>query len=779
MQISDILNRMTAKERRALAQHRLGIEGGTADVASLAAALAEPIVVTAALVRLNAAQLRILQWVVKQPDLTARWTDFVAVLGDRLPPELRDDYLLELRTQALADFDTTGDDGFIATYPAVRAVLPSSRRVDLHEYLNTLRADTLAQIVSLQDVTERPTRKEERIARLVQTLTTSESCQALLARRSAPARELFQWMIERGGLVDLGTLITHIPRSDIASRLYYLPDAWWTPKPSAQELKNPLAELVRCGLVCPVSLYQSSWYGANAYAIPVEVELASLGQGWFDRGSLQAPPLQPAQQGGGTVPDPAAVLRDVLHLLGYVQAGRCEFKQDGEPYKRSLTALGKLLGRSDAGYAELLWQLAVSAGLMRPSLSGDVPYTPVPMGKVSPHQLAVRILRGWIDGPHTAAPAYSPSRTPVARQNLLDLVRTVPPDTWMQQASLDEWLRFQRPMVFATLLRAGTAPSSDNGWVDLGALLVARGKDVDGSETVMVPAEQQHLLTWLAQPEPKNGGSERAPLPPWDTTWTVQADRLIVVPPNAHPDAVIALWKVAKLESNHGASLFRLSAESVAGALNLGLTPDAVRRLLESRSRVPLPPTVLRLIEDQGQRYGRIKVGTAMTYVKTDDPALLEELVRDNRLKKLKLRVIAPGVAVVAEQHQDAVIAVLRGAGQLPVPDAPAETATKAMAGVAAMNGTELAAPTESHKPLAPSAVRRLVREAIKAERSLNVIWQDGGERYSTEIAPIEFHGHMLHAYDVVMGEDIDVPVDALTFAALGGDVSDIFGDGY
>src|SRR6266498_2350497 len=49
------------------------------------------------------------------------------MLGDRLAPGLRDDYLRELRLFGLADYDPKADGGYFATYPAVATVLSTTR----------------------------------------------------------------------------------------------------------------------------------------------------------------------------------------------------------------------------------------------------------------------------------------------------------------------------------------------------------------------------------------------------------------------------------------------------------------------------------------------------------------------------------------------------------------------------------------------------------------------------------------------------------------------------
>lgn len=781
MQLADLLTRMTDQERRALAKSRLGIDVASTDAASLAAMFSDPVVISRALAQINLAQMRILRWLVRRPALQATWGEFVEALGGALPETARDEYLRRLRELLLLDYDV--GRGSIATYPAVSAALPVPRQANLRAHLNQLKADSLHHMILAQELTSRLTRKDERIELIHETLTTAESCRALLARRTPSAHVLFQWLLDRGGWVDAATMYSRVGKPVIIERSYYYSaDAWWSPRPSPKELANPLVELVRCGLVVAVQDYRSSWYPASGYAIAEDVELASQGRSWFDRDGMHPPPLQPADGVAGTEPILAAFLRDLAHLLGFVKAGRCEYRQDGQPYKRSLTALGKLLGRRDAEYAGLIWDLAVLGGFLRRGRSGETDYVPVKLDKLAPLELLARTVNGWLaEATHLDAPYIVLDTSPIARRRILDLLATVPADTWMQRRSLEAWLRFSWPMIFRPNPAGGDGAAGDWNWDSLGEFLVARGADGDGQPAVMVPADHQKLLALLLLPERPASWPESPVLPPWDDGWTVQADRLVVAPPNASPEALIALWQVATLESNQGASLFRLTPESVAGALNRGMRPAAVQKLLASRSRVPLPPTVERLIDDQGKRYGRIRVGSASTYITTDDPALLDELQRDSRAKKLQLRVIAPGVAVVDGPDRADVIAALRAAGHLPVPDetagpakGPAKGALAVVAPAAQPGADGRRQPALPAKPMAPSAVRRLVRDAIARRLSLFVTQVEDGEQVEVEVAPIDFHGHTLHAVDLDAVEDIELPLDALVAVELGSDISDL-----
>lgn len=271
----------------------------------------------------------------------------------------------------------------------------------------------------------------------------------------------------------------------------------------------------------------------------------------------------------------------------------------------------------------------------------------------------------------------------------------------------------------------------------------------------MLPAAHQALLT-------PGSALEEGVLPPWDDGWIVQPDRSIVTPPNAHPDAQVDLWQVAQLESSQGASVFRVTAESIAAALNRGMKPDAIRKLFRTHSRVPLPPTVERLIDDQAKRYGRVKVGTAQTYVQVDDPALLEELRRHSKLKKLEWRDMAPGVAFVVSTDPGTVLTTLRQAGYLPVLEEPTgsrrDTSSKGRV-------------RERDETL------RTIRLAIRDDLTLATTWIDRGRPCSAELEPIDLHGRELHALnlDSVDDEELMIPLDAILALSIGEPIDDDF----
>jgi hypothetical protein len=463
-------------------------------------------------------------------------------------------------------------------------------------------------------------------------------------------------------------------------------------------------------------------------------------------------------------------MRDVVHLLGFVSTGRCEWRQDGEPYKRCLVALGKSLGSRDADYAELLWDLAVSAQLVRPVRRGPMSYEPAMGVDATPRELLDGLLLGWTQaGGRSVQPGVPQGVGQEARVRLLQLLQIIPTDVWILKSSVEEWLRFHWPMIFRPDFQPIHLSPPDPGIASLGNLLLAHGSTPDGLDAVMVPAAHQQLLMLEEASDPPSGNNpatSNSALPPWDESWIVQPDRSIVAPPNAAPDALLDLWNVAQLESNQGASVFRITPESIAAALNRNLSPADIRTLLEKRSRVPLPPTVERLVEDQGKKYGRIKVGTAQTYVKVDDPALLAEIRRDKRLQKLDWRDVAPGLAFIVSTDPAAVLDTLRKAGYLPVMDQ-----VKPQKAVQAVPTRP--APAAKRVSSLANAALRLARTALRNDQLLYVTWTDRGRLRHSELEVIDLHGREIHANDLEDGSEVMVPVDRITEVELGDEIDD------
>jgi hypothetical protein len=83
---------------------------------------------------------------------------------------------------------------------------------------------------------------------------------------------------------------------------------------------------------------------------------------------------------------------------------------------------------------------------------------------------------------------------------------------------------------------------------------------------------------------------------------------------------------------------------------------------------VPQPLTYL--IDDVARRHGAVRVGSALAYVRSDNPEALTAMVADRRLRSLGLTRIADTV-VVSQAPASEAISALRGSGYAPAAESP------------------------------------------------------------------------------------------------------------
>lgn len=151
----------------------------------------------------------------------------------------------------------------------------------------------------------------------------------------------------------------------------------------------------------------------------------------------------------------------------------------------------------------------------------------------------------------------------------------------------------------------------------------------------------------------------------------LQADLTAVVPGPLEVGLGRLMHLAADVESRGGATVYRFSPTSVRRALDAGWSADQLLAELAAHSRTPVPQPLEYLVRDVSRRHGRLRVGSTSAYVRSDDEAMLRELMADRRAAVLQLRTLAPTVLAA---HADAptVLGVLREMGLAPT----AESAT-------------------------------------------------------------------------------------------------------
>jgi hypothetical protein len=146
----------------------------------------------------------------------------------------------------------------------------------------------------------------------------------------------------------------------------------------------------------------------------------------------------------------------------------------------------------------------------------------------------------------------------------------------------------------------------------------------------------------------------------------VQADLTVIVPGPPEPELAGELDVLADPESAGGANVYRVTPASVRRALDIGYQAADLHELFRRRSRTPVPQTLTYMIDDAARRHGGLRSGSAGSYLRSDDEALLAEVVADKRVTGLDLRRIAPTV-LVSPRPVTRLLGALREAGYAPV----------------------------------------------------------------------------------------------------------------
>ena len=150
----------------------------------------------------------------------------------------------------------------------------------------------------------------------------------------------------------------------------------------------------------------------------------------------------------------------------------------------------------------------------------------------------------------------------------------------------------------------------------------------------------------------------------------LQADLTGVVPGRPSPQLLALMERAAQVESRGGAVTVRFTPESVRAALDAGTGADELLAALTRHATGEVPQPLEYLVRDAARRHGRLRVGAASSYLRTDDPALLAGLPDDPRLARLGLVVLAPTVLAAAVPAAE-LLEALRSRGMSPVLEGP------------------------------------------------------------------------------------------------------------
>jgi hypothetical protein len=317
--------------------------------------------------------------------------------------------------------------------------------------------------------------------------------------------------------------------------------------------------------------------------------------------------------------------------------------------------LSRLASRLEIGQPETAWLLEVmhAAGLLARDDTEDAAW--MPTGETDewvdhdPHRRWADLAHAWLT--MTAAPSLVgqseagrvnalslQTSWPAGRQrrrDVLTAVGTLPAGSAPGQDDLLDLLRWRHPVRMARASAAGSGPGIEAvlreaewaGVLGRGALtapgraLLEDGRDAAASLMAPhIPAAVDHVL--------------------------LQADLTAIAPGRLEGPARAVMRLLSDVESRGGATVHRITEETLRRALDAGWSADRVLSEIASVSHTGVPQPLDYLVRDVARRHGVARVGACAAYVRSDDEALLDRVEADRSLSLLQLRRIAPTVLV-------------------------------------------------------------------------------------------------------------------------------------
>jgi len=361
------------------------------------------------------------------------------------------------------------------------------------------------------------------------------------------------------------------------------------------------------------------------------------------------------------------------------------------------------------------------------------------------------------------APGLERQRTAVARRLTLEQLARLSPSAPADAEQVVAAVGWQRPRLGAHRDTVVRATLSEAGWLGV----TGRGALTDAGARLL----QEGAAAAAAALDPL------VPVPLHQVM--VQADLTAIAPGPLERSVATGMGMLADVESRGGATVYRFSDDSLRRALDAGWPAERVHAFLREHSSTPVPQPLTFLVDDAARRHGRLRLGLASLYLRSDDPTELDAVLADSRLSALGLRRIAPTVALT-DSDETLVLQSLREAGHSPLAEsldgsihrpgrrarrAPAPRAAHPPTG-AAMAQDEARALVDAiragdavsaRRPVGPALTPRTgsldalaaLREAAQASGSVWMSYMDQTGTLSERIVdPVRVEAGWLTAYD-------------------------------
>lgn len=372
-------------------------------------------------------------------------------------------------------------------------------------------------------------------------------------------------------------------------------------------------------------------------------------------------PTTPSGRAGTPESDPKAdeagaaagleVVRSMEQLIEILGAHPVSLLKDSSVGVRSLTQLAKELDLDKEGVAQLIG-LGYHARLL---------YRGEPDG-----------LEGHFLAPTTGSQEWLEADLGEKWRILLEAWRDSPWASWEGTRALEEdthvrRLRHFRKFVLDVYAHSAVALTEEEFWEDLRfrSPLFASHTRNRTIEKLRAEAEWIGAVALGKATQVLIDASTAAHLVP-DTVseFIIQQDLTVLVPGPLEPATHRTLASLADLESPGLASVYRISESTIRRGMDQGLTAEEMTAFLKKHSPTGVPQALQFAIGDVAKRHGTLRSGPALSYLRSEDPALLELAVASVP----GLRLLAPTVAV-SQLRVGELLEKLRDKGLSPTPE--------------------------------------------------------------------------------------------------------------
>ena len=400
--------------------------------------------------------------------------------------------------------------------------------------------------------------------------------------------------------------------------------------------ETPVAKLIAAGLLVRVD--------AATVRLPRPVREALAGH---------APRVYPVDEPPAHDVDQAAVdqeaagqglefVRQTRQLVTELLRAPVPLNKDGSVGVRALAALEKALGFDPS----LAITVGESAGLVGRGNVDDADVlaaTRDGLGWLDAplHEQWAAVLTGWVASPWRTDSGHRLLAAEMHAPDVRHARRTI-----LQAEGDTQRLLFQAPIAasgmrdtliaavvseaLATGALAGGSPGASAQGLSSPLLALLAGGDVAAAARGLVPAEVDQVIA--------------------------QADMTILAPGPLVPESARFLERFAELDSPGLASVWRVTDASVRSALAGGVTSAEIHEWLRAHAIGEVPQGMAFLIDDVARTHGSIRAGAALSYVRSEDPALIAAAA-----ERTGVRVLAPTVAV-SDLPLTRLVALLRDA---------------------------------------------------------------------------------------------------------------------